>query len=209
MAEIHHNKVPLLNGEEPFIMQNGKEAGFTVLDFWRFQFSNLLDMQGRVGEYIVAKALGKKDPDNNNGWTLWDINYRDKRIEVKTTAYFQPWRVEWDENGEVINDDGTNCSEIRTFSISKAEGEENGVKVKKRWSDIYIFVLNQGRTKKDADPLNLEHWEFYVIPTGVINKKCGEGKSISLGRVRNLLKPKEGVKFDQLKATIDKLIDEM
>ena len=106
MAEIHHNKVPLLKGDEPFIYQNGNKAGFTILDFWRFQFSNLLDMQGRVGEFIVAMALGKMDPDNNNGWTLWDIDYRETRIEVKTTAYFQPWRFERDENGNIINDDG-------------------------------------------------------------------------------------------------------
>ena len=29
MAEIHHNKVPLRKGDEPFINPNGNEAGFT------------------------------------------------------------------------------------------------------------------------------------------------------------------------------------
>ena len=203
MAEIHHNKVPLLNGEEPFIKPNGVNAGFTILDFWRFQFSNLLDMQGRVGEFIVAMALGKKDPDNNNGWTLWDIDYRDTRIEVKTTAYFQPWRFERDENGNIINDDGKNYSDARTFSIRKANGDEKRNKVFKRWSDIYVFVLNTGKTEEDADPLKLNHWEFYVVPTKVINEKCGNNKSIGLNKLQKLAK---AISFDNLKDEIDILI---
>lgn len=204
MAEIHHNKVPLLNGDEPFICQNGNKAGFTILDFWRFQFSNLLDMQGRVGEFIVAMALGKMDPDNNNGWTLWDIDYRETRIEVKTTAYFQPWRFERDENGNIINDDGKNYSEARTFSIRKANGEENGEKKFKRWSDIYVFVLNTGKTEKDADPLKLNHWEFYIVPTAEINKQCKENKSIGLKKLHKLSK---AISFDNLKDEIDQLIN--
>lgn len=204
MAEIHHNKVPLLNGEEPFIKPNGVNAGFTILDFWRFQFSNLLDMQGRVGEFIVAMALGKKDPDNNNGWTLWDIDYRDTRIEVKTTAYFQPWRFDRDENGIIINDDGKNYSEARTFSIRKANGEENGEKKFKRWSDIYVFVLNTGKTQDEADPLKLNHWEFYVVPTKVINEKCKDNKTIGLRKLQGLSK---AISFEDLKGEIDQLIN--
>ena len=207
MAEIHHNKVPLLKGDEPFIYQNGNKAGFTILDFWRFQFSNLLDMQGRVGEFIVAMALGKMDPDNNNGWTLWDIDYRETRIEVKTTAYFQPWRFERDENGNIINDDGKNYSEARTFSIRKANGEENGEKKFKRWSDIYVFVLNTGKTEKDADPRELKHWRFWVVKTKTINNLCKENKTISLKKLHDISKNKEGLSYDELKQTIDKLID--
>lgn len=78
-----------LNGNEPF-MDNEKALGFTVNDFWSFQFSNLWDMQGEVGEFFVSMALGNAVPDNKCGWTLYDIDYNGKRIEVKTTAYYQP-----------------------------------------------------------------------------------------------------------------------
>ena len=77
----------MLDGTERFLL-NGKDSGFKVLDFWRFQFSNIADMQGRVGEFLVAMALRKEESDNNNGWTLWDINYNGKRVEVKTTSYY-------------------------------------------------------------------------------------------------------------------------
>lgn len=198
----------LLSGTEEFTLK-GEKVGFNVLDFWRFQFSNLPDMEGRVGEFLVAMALKKDLPDNNNGWTYWDINYDKKRIEVKTTSYYKPYRG-----------DG-NYSEIRTFGIQKAYPNEDDSaqiysKVKKktekvRNNDIYVFVLNIGKTKIEADPLKLENWVFYVIPTDTINNKCGDQKTISLKKVQSLCEArnKNGVRFDQLKDEIDNVIKEI
>ena len=70
----------------------GQPVGFSVIDFWRFQFSNIWDIQDQIAEFIVAKTLGQTEPYNKNGWTLWDINYRGQRIEVKETAYYHSWR---------------------------------------------------------------------------------------------------------------------
>ena len=201
MAERTHEAVDFLNGKEEFTFKGGK-TGFTVLDFWRFQFSNLSDMQGRVGEFLVAMALGKDTPDNNNGWTLWDIDYRGKRIEVKTTAYYQPWR-----------EDGT-WSEQRSFGITKAHCVEGDPKSElERMNDIYVFVLNKGKNKEEANPLKLEHWEFYVIPTSFINEECGDNKSISLSKVKKLMKivcdSDAGLSFDELKIAVDKAINKM
>ena len=74
---------PLL-GNEQFTI-GGKPVGFTSLDFWSFQFSNVWDIYEEVAEFIVAKALGMTAPYNKNGWTSYDIKYREKRIEVKCT----------------------------------------------------------------------------------------------------------------------------
>ena len=208
--EIVDNAVDFLSGTEDFTLK-GEKAGFNVLDLWRFQFSNLPDMEGRVGEFIVAMALKKEKPDNNNGWTYWDINYREKRIEVKTTSYYKPYRGD------------NNYSAVRTFGIQKAHPNEDDsaqiyTNVKKqtekvRNNDVYVFVINTGKTKKDADPLKLESWEFYVIPTSVINEECGDHKSISLSKVKELSKKatgtEDGLSFDKVKAAVDKAIDDM
>ena len=77
--EYKHTPPQLLTGKEP-ITYGGKATKFTVMDFWSFQHSNLWDVQEEVAEFIVAKALGRKRPYNKNGWTLWDINYKGKRI---------------------------------------------------------------------------------------------------------------------------------
>ena len=199
--KIIHDAVDVLSGNEEFTL-NGDKIGFNVIDFWRFQFSNLSDMQGRVGEFLVAKALGRETPDNNNGWPLWDINYRGKRVEVKTTAYYQPWREE-----------GT-WSERRSFGITKAHYIEGDSKSKlERINDIYVFVINIGKTKVEANPLQLENWLFYVIPTSVINKECVDNKTISLSKVKKIMKKETGsdigVPYDKLKDVVDKAIKRM
>ena len=71
---------------------------------------------------------------------------------------------------------------------------------------IYVFCLNTGETRDESNPLNLENWEFYVIPTDTINKECGESKTISLSKVRALV---EKVYYSQLKEAVDKVIDEI
>ena len=217
-AERKHNSIDCLSGQEEFKL-NGEKAGFNVLDFWRFQFSNLADMQGRVGEFLVAMALRKETSDNNNGWTLWDIDYRGLRIEVKTTAYYQPWRdsksfieQRWGNESSIPqNDSEHNYSEHRNFGITKSKDPQDNEF--KRMNDIYVFVINNGKTKEKANPLNLENWKFFVIPTSVINHECGDNKSIGISKVRKLFKKvsgsENGVPFDELKLAVDRAINQM
>jgi hypothetical protein len=160
---------------------NGKNTNLSIGDFWRFEFSNLIDLHGFVAEYLVARALGKDEPDNSIGWTDYDILYKSKRIEVKSSAYFQTWRK-----------DGKICQQ-RTFSIRQ-----------KNKNDIYVFCLLLGKNEIDANPLQLEHWEFYVVATKTIKEKCGDNKSISLKRLRSIANP---IKYDNLKTSIDKIIE--
>ena len=107
LGKEHTTERPeLLSGNEPF-KQNDVELGFNVMDYWRFQFSNLVDNLGFVAEFLIAQALSKDEPDNCNGWTVYDLGYRGKRIEVKATSYYQSWKA-----SHII------C-EQRTFSIRK------------------------------------------------------------------------------------------
>ena len=170
---------------------------FTALDYWRFQFSNFWDMYEEIAEFIVAKALGKRKPSNKNGWTPYDIKYRNKRVEVKATAYYHSWRGD------------NEYSENRTFSIAETVGQHNEKKDEpERQNDVYVFCLNTGKNKKDADPFEMSHWEFYVVPTSIINKECGNNKSISLGRLREITKEQGKVPYSQLRSAIDAALAE-
>ena len=186
-----------MNGEEKFY-QNGHELDISILDFWRFMYSNIYNLQEYIAEFLVAKALGKENPDNDKYWTLWDITYREKRIEVKESSYYHSFN----EEGKV--------SKQRTFSISKANSryEDDAIEnTYERQNDIYVFCLNIGENRKEANPLNLDNWEFYIVPTSFINKECGDNKTISIGRIRNM-----GVQaklFHEIKAEIDSFIDMM
>lgn len=184
----------LLSGQEQFTSE-GKPIGFTVLDFWAFQYSNIWEMQGEIAEFIVAKALGKDVPYNKNGWTLWDMNYRGKRIEVKETGYYHSWQID----GKV--------SQQRTFGITKAfsEYKDRGSEYK-RQSDVYVFCLNTGETKEESNPLVLDNWRFWVVPTSTINQLCGNNKTISLGRIKRITGQENGVVYGQLKEEVDKKV---
>ena len=76
-----------MTGKEKFIF-NDQEQGFDMLDFWRFHYSNIYDIQGRIAEFIVAKALGIHTSQNDQYWTLWDMTYNDIKVEVKETSYY-------------------------------------------------------------------------------------------------------------------------
>ena len=187
-----------MTGKENFVF-DGQSTGFDLLDLWRFHYSNIYSLHGEIAEFIIARALGITEAQNSAYWTLWDTTYREKRIEVKATAYYHLWN----DNGKISNQ--------RTFGITMANGSYDSTQSKNnefcRQNDIYVFCLNTGNTKETAYPLDLNNWEFYIVPTAVINEKCGNNKTISLGRIKSLgLSAK---RYNEIRAEIDKIIDAM
>lgn len=184
-----------LNGNEIFCF-NGKETEMSILEFWRWHYSDIFAQHDKIAEFIVAKALGLTKADNTGAWTLYDIDYRNKRIEIKETSYYHSWQT--DEEPK---------SQVRTFSITKAYSEyKDATSTFERQNDIYVFCLNTGDTRAESYPLNLENWKFYIVPTSIINEYCGDAKSISLGRVERFTKPQ---KYNEIKDYIDFIIDSM
>ena len=194
---FHPSEIELLSGDMPFVLGD-TSTGLSVEDFWRFQFSNIWDMQEEIAEFIVAKALGQEKPFNKNGWTLWDINYKGRHVEVKETGYFHSWRMD----GKV--------SQVRTFSINKAYSVYKDSKSEfKRQNDIYVFCLNTGDTKEESNPLDLGNWRFWVVPTVIIDRCCGDNKTISLGRLKGITGQPEGIGYAELKEAVDEVVREV
>ena len=159
-------------GNEKFIC-NGSELDITVLDFWRFTYSDLnSDPRDYLAEFLVSKALGIDTPYNKEAWTLFDILYGSTRVEVKCTGYFQTWRTD------------NKVSQNRYYSIKPAHDKVKNTF--ERQNDIYVFCLLLGNTREEANPLNLNNWEFYIVPTSVINKECKEANTIRLGKIKKM-----------------------
>lgn len=201
MSATH--KIQLRKGKEPFV-DNGKPVGLTLLDYWQYQHSNIFNNYDSIAEFLVGKALGLQAPTNKQYWTLWDIDYcpdwledRMVRVEVKETSYYHPWS----EN---------HISKARTFSIAPGNlgyYEEHARRIE-RQCDIYVFCLNVGETKEESYPLDVNNWEFYVVPTRLINEKCYRNqKTITLGRIRNL-EGIERIPYEGIKEEVDRLIRE-
>lgn len=198
LGKEHTTEKPkLLYGNEPF-KYDGIDLGFNVMNYWRFQFSNLIDNLGFVAEFLIAQALGKEEPDNCNGWTIYDLIYKGKRIEVKATSYWQSWK-----KSHII-------SEQRNFSIRKTYVDyQNNKSEKARQNDIYIFCLDKGKDELSSNPLNLENWEFYVVPTKVINELFDNQKVLSLKKLKNIERYGKELTYEQIKEKVDNIIDNL
>lgn len=167
-------------------------------DFWEYQYTNVWDMQEYIAEFLVGKALGIDHPMNTDGWTLYDLEYRGKRIEVKETSYYHSWQEKWYE-GKV--------SQVRTFDVHKSYSVyKDNTSELKRNNDIYVFCLNTGTNRETSNPLCMENWDLYVVPTLVINAECKDKKSVSLNRIRKFAKV---CRFEELKECVDEAIEMM
>ncbi len=174
---------------------NNKELDFSILDFWEYKYSSIYNLQEVIAEFLIEKALKIEKSHNVDSWTLFDILYKNKRIEVKQTAYYHPWN----ENSGI--------SKSRSFDIRKANSRyEDLINENKyeRQNDIYVFCVNMGMDKESAYPLNINNWEFYILPTKTINEICKDNKTICLNRVRKIAKK---VNYEKIKNYIDYLIE--
>ena len=166
-----------INPTETFInVEHSTLDSVSMLDYWVWAFSDLVGNteRGVLAEYLVARAVRAKSPVRNS-WAAYDIDSPDgTKIEVKSASYVQSWHQK-------------KLSNIQ-FSIRKTlewipDKNEFGTE-KKRQSDVYIFCLLNQKDKHKVDPLNLDQWEFYVIPTAVLDRELGDTQSISLARVK-------------------------
>lgn len=55
----------MLTGDECFEV-GGKTLALTMLDFWRYSFFNIFDIQGDIAEFVVAQVLGLDEPYNKD-----------------------------------------------------------------------------------------------------------------------------------------------
>jgi hypothetical protein len=161
------------------LTDGGRELGPTLLDYWRWSFSNLISNteRGRLAEFIVASALGIPTHSAQPGWAGWDLTLDDPavRIEVKTSAYLQEWTQKqfstpkWD------------TPKAYAWNSRTGDWEKGG---QRRHSDVYVFALHAHKEKDTIDPLDVSQWRFFVVPTREIDKR--DSKSISIGPLRRL-----------------------
>lgn len=169
--------VTTLNGSEP-LHSASNSLGHTVLDFWRWSYSNLVNnaSRGVLAEYLVASALGV----TNRGrveWDAYDLVTADGiKVEVKSAAYLQSWSQ-------------AKLSTIR-FAIPKTlswNSETNTYDVqKKRKADVYIFCLLHHQEKATLDPLDVTQWTFYVVGSAILESACPQSASLTLNALLKL-----------------------
>jgi hypothetical protein len=176
MSNFGRIKVVPKSGNESLTIA-GQEIGCTLIDFWRWSGSDLISnaSRGRLAEFIVARALGIRTDGVRDEWGACDLTAAGMKsggvkIEVKSAAFVQTWYQE-------------HLSSIR-FVVPKTRAydpETNLLSAEaKRQADVYVFAVLAEKDKERIDPLDLDQWEFYVLPTAMLDARTRSQHSITL-----------------------------
>lgn len=175
-----------LNGSEEFILNN-VSVGVSIKDYWSWAYSDLADnaQRGIMAEFLVFSALNFTSIPSKmrENWLPFDVSTPSgRRIEVKSAAYIQAWTPE-NIFAQIRFDIGKKLSWSNETASYSSEAKRN--------CDLYVFCLFTAKAK-DVSFLDLDYWDFYVLPTSVLNEKVPDQKGISLSSLLKL----EPVKTD-------------
>jgi len=171
-------QVSLKSGEEKLLL-NDTKLPFALLDFWRWSASDILSnaTRGRFAEFIVATATNVDIKEVRDEWGAFDlITPEGIKIEVKSAAYIQTWEQ------KQLSKIAFSTKLAKPWNMEADKRSDIAV----RSADVYVFCLLHHDQKLTCDPLNLDHWEFYVLSTSDLNAYERSQQSISLKSLKNL-----------------------
>jgi hypothetical protein len=164
-------------GTEPF-SQGGRPLGFNLLSFWQWSSSDLVVniVRGLLAEYLVAEALGLAD-SVRDPWRPYDLRTpRGLTLEIKSCAYLQSWFQ------KKHSDLGFSIAETTAWSA-----DTNAfVGERRRQAHVYVFAVLKHRDKPTLNPLEVDQWEFNLVPTQRIAERCGNRKCLSMKALLDL-----------------------
>lgn len=143
-----------LSGDEEF------SFGATVADFWTWALGDLRmnTIRGFLAEFFVAQAVGSKAPHRVE-WAPFDVESGEGiRLEVKATGYLQSWTQRRPSTPEY-----TFPAAYATSMWDETLGREVTVDPASR-VDAWVFALQTCTDHALYQPLDIEQWEFRVVP---------------------------------------------
>lgn len=175
--DLDQIKVQRKSGAEQF-HADGAALGHDVREFWAWSASDLVNntARGCLAEYIIATALGiDVRAQVRNDWEAFDLiaprGTHGTRIQVKSAAYLQSWAQSKPSTISFLT--------RPTRAWDSATGKESPTAT--RHADVYVFALLAHRTsKKTLDPLNVNQWRFFVLPTFELDERSRSQHSITL-----------------------------
>lgn len=160
-----------LSGSKPITTETGKQVS-DPNSFWSWAYSNVMDNaeRGALAEYLVACALEVNDNVRVN-WDKYDLlSPEGIAVEVKSSGYLQSW-------------DQEKLSAL-SFCIQPTFGWDSATNTYSqelvRQSDIYVFCVHKHTDQDTVNPLDIAQWDFYLLPTKVLNAKACAQKRANL-----------------------------
>jgi hypothetical protein len=157
-------------GSEPF-HESGQPLPISLIDFWQWYCSDLTSnaTRGVIAEFLVASDLGVANGVRAE-WDAHDLSVNGIKVEVKSAAYLQSWKQ---------NKLSTISFGVRPTISWNAQTNEYGT-VAQRQADVYVFALLKHQNKQTLDPLDVAQWEFYILPTYILDDHLPTQANLSL-----------------------------
>ena len=181
----------MLSYQEPIL----NTAGHTVGDFWQWAYSDILNNRNRslFAEYLVGAALGIVAGSVREEWDGCDLRYADLRIEVKSSAYLQSWQQ------KKLYNPRFDIAHKRAWEADRNAFSESPL----RYADCFVFCLFTPKEHASANVLDAAQWQFYVLPTALINQQFGQAKSLTLASLQRYT---SALSYRDIKAALDALL---
>ena len=157
------------------LKSGGQDIGCSLLDFWQWSASDLVSnaTRGRLAEFIAAKALGiPVNTTIRHEWAAYDLTGPGGvNVEVKSAAFLQSW-----------HQDRPSSIQFRVPKTRAWDPDTNVLSAEsKRQAEVYVFaVLKEQEDKDRLDPLDVDQWEFYVLPARTLDARTRSQHSITL-----------------------------
>lgn len=165
------------DGSEQF-HNGGSGLGVSLVDFWAWSASDIVSnaTRGVLAEYIVASAVGAVGSVRDE-WAAYDLKSPyGTTIEVKSAAYIQSWHQ---VRHSLIS---FSCPKTRALIGDTNQYSE----VAQRQAQVYVFALLAHKEQATLDPLDVSQWEFFVVPTVVLDERKRSQASITINSLRAL-----------------------
>lgn len=185
--------VPQLRSGMESFHEGGAPCGIALVEFWRWTLSDLVSNSNRgiLAEFLVARALGVPLDHPREEWAAWDLTMPEGiKVEVKSAAYVQSWHQ---DRLSTIN-----FNTPKTRAIDPLTNRQDGDL--KRHADVYVLALLSHQDKPTIDPLDLRQWQFFVVPTAVLDARTRSQTSITLPSLRALHGP--GIPYGGLRDAV-------
>lgn len=146
----------VLNGSERFLFR-GRPFGPTLLDFWKWSESDLLNSltRSRLAEFIVATALGAHaggPRDERSSLAL--VTPDGVEVRVKSGSFLKSFHQR----------DLSKIVFIPHARTSHAHAGRNCDRAPYE-AHVYVFALLDHVERATINPLNFDQWRFFVPPT--------------------------------------------
>ncbi len=196
----------ILDGGTHF-KDGGQQLETTVGDFWAWAMSRLMadGPRGDLAEFIVNVALGSDMTIPKKGWGECDIIYRNNRVEVKCSSVLQEWVRDTPSRPVFSIAKTLACDCVEQDDGSYAYQKRPPNDFPQRRSEVYVFCLFSEADRQKANPADFGQWQFYIVPTAVLDERLGDQRQISLQGLERIGAVR--CSYSELKSVVDKALD--